>query len=596
MQSVRIATAPETGRGGPLGLPLKSLVFAGVLVVAVLAYFAYVSARPKPSVLADISTVPVQSGSISAVVNSTGQVAPLIQAKLSFQSAGKITDLPVQVGDAVKKGDVLAKLDPTSLQIQVEQAQANYDSAQAKLEAVLAGPRKDDVAAAQAVVDAAKAKLAGMQAGGRSEDLKSAEASLASAQAKLHELEQGSLPSDIAAGKATVDQAQSSLEKAQASLADLVRPSDPLAIQNAQLAVAQAKSTLWSAQANRDGSCNPHNPQYTCDSANAEVAADQTAVQQAQVKLNQIQEGPKPADVAAAKSAVASAQAQLASAQAKLKFLQAGPLPDEVTQANAAVTEAEQTLALQKKPYSQSDIDQQKQVVAQDAAQLALTQRPYTTADIDQAKAAVAQVKAQLDLAKYNLAQTTITAPFNGIVSAVNANVGELETGSGTDPIVALVDPKDLILDVSVDENDIGHVNVGQPANITFNALPNKQFVGKVVSIAPNAAVQSGVATYTVGIAFQQTEGVKPGLTGNADIIYAQHDHTLLVPNRAVRSVGAQHVVSVVDGTKVVQQPVTTGVSNDQFTEILSGLKVGEPVVIPMTSPIVAPFNRGAKG
>jgi HlyD family secretion protein len=580
MQTAQITATPPLSRG-PLGMPVNRNLFWGIVVVilAALAYLVYLLVRPAQSAIPAVSTVQAKTGSITAVVNSTGQVAPWTQAKLSFRTSGRIVSIPVRVGDAVKKGNPLASLDATDLKIQVEQAQANLDSAQAKLDAIEQGPRKEDVAAAQAALDAAQAKLNGMLSGGRAEDIKSAEAALASAQAK----------------QAGVDQAASSLANAKANLANLQRPPDPLAVKAAQLAVEQAKDTLWSAQANRDGTCNPRNPQYLCDAAAATVASDQIALDQAQVKLQQLQEPAKPEDLAAAKAAVASAQTQLDSAKVKLAQLKAAPVSDDVVQAEAAVTQAQQTLDLKKQPYSDSDIAQQRQAVAQAQAALELKKAPYTQADLEQAKAAVAQAKAQLEEAQYNLDSATLKAPFDGIVSAVNANVGEMASSAAANPVVALVDPNDLRLDVSVDETDIAHVEVGYDANVTFDALPGKTFTGKVVAIAPSASVQQGVATYLVSISLKNAAGVKPGMTGNADVIYARHENVLVVPTRAVRTEGNRRVVSVLEGGKIVPKPVTVGVSDDQSSEIVSGLKPGELVVIPVTASVLPPFAGGPR-
>jgi len=587
-------TADRSLSRGPLGL--NRSVFWGIVIVivAVIAYLVYILLSPAQPAVPAVSTVPAKLGTITGVVNSTGQVAPWTQAKLSFRASGRLVTIPVRVGDAVTQGETLASLDTTELQIQVEQAQASLDGAQAKLDAVQAGPRPADVAAAQAALNAAQAKLDGMLAGGRSEDVASAAAALASAQAKLKELKSGSLPADLAAAQAAVDQGQMTLANARASLAKLQRPPDPLAIQAGQLAVEDAKDKLWSSQASRDGTCNPVNPHYLCDAANATVASDQVALQQAQVSLAQLQEPAKPEDVAAAQATVASAQTQIDSARVKLAQLQAAPVSEDLVQAEAAVTQAQQALDLKKQPFSDSDVAQQRQAVAQAQAQLALASAPYTPSDVESATAAVDQAKAQLALAQYNLSGATLKAPFDGIVSAVNSNIGEVVSATGGSPVVGVVDPNDLRLDVSVDETDVASVEVGYDANVTFDALPGKTYAGKVVAIAPSASVEQGVATYLVSISLKNAAGVKPGMTGNADIVFARHNNALLVPNRAVRTEGDRRIVSVLEGTKIVAHPVTVGVSDDTSTEILSGLKQGDPVVIPVTSSVLPPFAGGS--
>jgi HlyD family secretion protein len=270
-------------------------------------------------------------------------------------------------------------------------------------------------------------------------------------------------------------------------------------------------------------------------------------------------------------------------------------LPDDIAQAQSAVDAAQETVALQQHPYSDSDIAQQQQAVAQAQAQLDLKKAPYTAADLAGAQAAVHSAQVQLDQAKLNLDQATLRAPFDGTIAMVAANVGEVAGGIPVTPIITVVDPNNLRLDVSVDETDISHVQVGEDVSVTFDALPGQAFTGKVLSIAPNAAVQAGVASYTVSITLQNANGVRPGMTGNADIIWARHDNVMIVPNRAVRTVGDQRMVQVFDGSKVVARPVTIGISDDTNTEIVSGLQVGDQVVIPSTAPTVPAVAGGPK-
>jgi HlyD family secretion protein len=565
-----------------------------VVVVVGLGYLAYTLLLPTAPITSPVSVVPVKVGSIQGVVDTTGQISPWSESQLAFQVSGKIATLPVRAGDVVKQGQVLATLDTTDLRLQLEQSQANLETAQAKLEAIQAGPRPQDVLAAQADLAAQQAKLAGMLAGGRPESVAAAQASLASAQAKLHLLTQPPLPADVAADQTAVNQARSTLAQAQANLAALTRPADPLVIHNDLLAVEAGKDAVWAAQTNRDSVCGGNASSGACQAQDALVAAAQTGLDEATAKLQIAQEPPHPEDVTAAQAAVASAQAGLASAQAKLAQLQAGPLPDDVAQAQAAVDAAEQTLALQRQPYSASDLDQQRQAVAAAQANLALKQAPYTQSDLDQAKAAVDQAKAQVDLAQSSVDQATLRAPFDGVVSSVSTGVGELAGGPLPNPIISLVDPTNLHLDASVDETDIARVAVGQPARVTFDALRGQTFSGKVTSIHPNAVVQSGVATYVVSISLNQVNGVRPGMSATAQIIYAQHDHALLVPATAVRPNGNGHLVSLMEGNQPVAQPVTIGISDGVNTEILSGLKAGDEVLIPATAPSPSGFISAA--
>jgi multidrug resistance efflux pump len=260
-------------------------VYAVVALVLVgLAYGAYLRLRPIGPIVSRSSTVAVAPGTVQGAISGTGQVAEDNYDDLAYLSSGVVATVNVKNGDVVKKGDVLGSLDPRPFNIAVAQATANLASAQAKLAAVEAGPRQEDVDVANAQLGAAQAKLASMLAQGRPENVKTAEAALAAATAKLHELQQGALRSDLAAAKTAVDQAQALVNQQQDSLTKLTAPPDPLDVKNATLAVQTAKNGLYAAQTTRDGVCGPSATSYSCSSANANVASAQTAITQAELQ------------------------------------------------------------------------------------------------------------------------------------------------------------------------------------------------------------------------------------------------------------------------------------------------------------------------
>src|SRR5579863_1602825 len=120
-----MSSPPETARPGSPSF-LRLLVWGLTLAaLAGVVYYAYLYFHPGQPATPPVSTVPARTDSIVAAVHSSGQIAPWNEARLSFQTSGMITSLPVRVGDRVKKGDVIASLDQTQLKIQLEQAQAN---------------------------------------------------------------------------------------------------------------------------------------------------------------------------------------------------------------------------------------------------------------------------------------------------------------------------------------------------------------------------------------------------------------------------------------------------------------------------------------
>src|SRR5690242_20734655 len=131
-----------------------------------------------------VRTVPAAQGPMSSVLTYAGSVQASQQVNIVPRTSGIITDIPVDVGSVVHRGDTLATLDQGALPAQLQQAQAGLLSARAKLAQVEAGAKPEDVAAAQAQLEQAQIKLVQLQQG-RPEDVRSAQATLDSARAKL---------------------------------------------------------------------------------------------------------------------------------------------------------------------------------------------------------------------------------------------------------------------------------------------------------------------------------------------------------------------------------------------------------------------------
>ncbi|HTR19108.1 MAG TPA: HlyD family efflux transporter periplasmic adaptor subunit [Candidatus Paceibacterota bacterium] len=204
--------------------------------------------------------------------------------------------------------------------------------------------------------------------------------------------------------------------------------------------------------------------------------------------------------------------------------------------------------------------------------------------------------KEQEDLAtqQQNLADYTIVAPFSGIISAVNANVGDNANGT-----LATIISDSQIAQLSVNEVDAAKLQVGNKATLTFDAIPDLTLTGTVAEVNSVGTVSQGVVSYDLKISFDANDPrVKSGMTVNAAIQTAVAQNTLMVPSSAVKSsvsggsyvlafdppiatstiatAGAQGIISA---TPPVQVPVTIGISDDTDVQILSGLTEGQQIV-----------------
>ncbi len=193
-----------------------------------------------------------------------------------------------------------------------------------------------------------------------------------------------------------------------------------------------------------------------------------------------------------------------------------------------------------------------------------------------------------LDQAKQDLLKTEIIAPFDGTVVSVDVKSNDQlsQFDYASKPAVYLVDTKTIRMKGIIDEIDITKVSVGQPAIIKVDALPGRDLRGSVRFVSPFGTLQSGVVNFPVEIYMdkdENTEGLRGGLTATADIITGMRENVLQVPNRAIKGLSGDYWVDVVidaSSAKTEKRPVKTGVQNKKNTEIISGLKEGEQVLI----------------
>lgn len=597
-------------RVGPGAALAVLLVFALTTAAGYVGYTRF-TAPPAPTAPTG-QPARVQRGTVAATVSATGSVVSNRQSKLAMQASGKLIDVPVKLGDAVTAGQVLARLDPTPLELKVKEAEAQLLTAQLKLDQLKAGSRPEDIAQAEASVAAAQAKLTDVQAGTARQDIvaqqasvDSAAANVRSAQAKLDQVKAGATADAISGAENSVVSAQASLQKAQLALETFKAGTKPEDIRQQELAVEQAKNSLWSQQISRDLTCS-RGGGGACDSAKAQVASAESNVTSALEKLQALKNPPDPREVAQKQADVDAAKDSLRNAQVKLDQLKAGPTPEDVKQAQSSLESAQSnyTSAVAKldalrQGAKASDLESARSSLVQAQSQLALKKNPSTPQELQQADIQVKTAQVALEVAKLDAQNATLTAPYDGVVAAIGANVGE-QVGSSA-AVITLVDTRQTRVDVTVDESDIAKIAPGKTAQISFDALPDRRFTGKVLGIGPTATVTQGVATYTVSVSIDDAgdQGVPVGMTANVSIITAQKDNTLFIPNRAVRRAGRNQVVDVLVDGKTEPRNVTAGLANDSVTEITQGLQEGETVVIPQTTaaqPRVGGFGGGPVG
>lgn len=236
------------------------------------------------------------------------------------------------------------------------------------------------------------------------------------------------------------------------------------------------------------------------------------------------------------------------------------------------------------------DDAQKNYEMAVNKQQLGKANEVVAEAKLRQAQAQVSQSRALLDQTEEEYRNSTIVSPIDGTVLSRDVEVGDavssiLVVGSSATLLMTLGDTHEVYVKGKVDESDIAKVYLGQPARIKVESYKDRTFSGKVTKISPMGVEKDNVTTFEVRVSIDNAKGeLKSMMTANAEILLEEHKNVLIVPEGALiydKDRNASIEIpdpSAREGKKKI--PVTVGISNGSKTELLSGLKEGNQVVV----------------
>ena len=460
--------------------------------------------------------ITVTLGAITETVFITGNTTPTRSVSLGFQNTGTIARVNYTLGDQVGAGAVIAALNTGNLSAALAQAEANLAVAEANLAALTSGTRPEQLAIDQSAVMQDKTALTN---------------AVASAYAV----------SDNAV-HTNADQFFTNPRVASAALTFIV-PDVMLtnAVVQERIALEPVLAS-WSAQVSSPsfGSSDP-----------------MTAATQAAQNLTQVS-----AFLNDAAAALTKAQPSVSLSAATLSTYQSS-----IASARTLVASALTTLTSAKTT-----------LVSAEGA-LALAEAGSTPQSIAAQQAQVQQAQAGVANAEANLRGAIIVAPISGVVTQLDAKVGQLAS-PGT-PLVSLIGNGGFEVDAGVSETDVGKLTVGNKVTMTLDAFPNETFAGSVFYIAPAQTNTQGVISYQIKISFDKSDPrLKSGLTANIDIQTKHKDNVLILPQYAILQNDNGTFVKTLVGKTATTSPVTLGTSDQKGNvEILSGVTLGEQVI-----------------
>jgi multidrug efflux pump subunit AcrA (membrane-fusion protein) len=258
------------------------------------------------------------------------------------------------------------------------------------------------------------------------------------------------------------------------------------------------------------------------------------------------------------------------------------------------------------------------------------------TVSVATAEAKLRQAQLSVASARQEVRETALRAPISGTIASVSGAVGETVSGEGSaagggsgaestsgssgglggigatsssgssssssssSAFIVLSQLGRLKMEVSFSESDIGKVKVGQSATVSVSSMEGTELAGRVtkVDVLPSESSSGGVVEYPATIDLTQSaKGVRAGMSASAEVVVEQVQGAVSVSSEAITSGPGGGSVTVLEGGKEVERNVTTGLKGDETTQVLSGLKAGETVVLPeITAAVGAGGASGGEG
>jgi len=530
-----------------------------ILVIIIVGYFVIKPLFAKPAQTTYVLGT-VSKGTIISSISGSGQVSALSQVDVKSKASGDITYVNVRLGQEVKSGAILAQLDSKDAQKAVRDAEINLENAQISLS-------KLEISQKSSIPDI--------------------EDSITNAQNSLDQTYQNGfnevtntfldLPSIIDGVRSVLyDYTVSTPDRTNyAAYQDFVMNSANNDLVFSMISQAQSNYTNSYTKYNNSLSNYRITTRY---SSNDVIVA---LIEQTLDAIKTIAQSTK--DEQNLLDTVSSTMKQSSRLIPSAMSQYQTNISSYISKLNSHITNLNNT---------KNSIDSSKQSLESYQRQLSDAQE-NNPLDLTSQQNSFKQKQVALQDAKDNLANYYVRAPFDGVIAKLNISKGD-SISSGTAIATFITNKK--IATISLNEVDVAKIKVGQKATLTFDAVDGLTISGEVLEVDIIGTVSQGVVTYNVKIGFDtQDERIKSGMSASASVITDMKQDVLMVQSSAIKSSGGityvempneQVAPSTNSNSGIVlqsipkQQEVQTGLINDTYTEIISGLKEGDTIII----------------
>lgn len=473
----------------------------------------------------------VEPGDFNQQISAAGSVVAADSVDLGFAQSGRVAHIYGKVGDDVGIGGVLGELENADLQAQLLQKKAALETTKADFVSLQEGSRPEKIAVLEATMESDKTALDQAR------------------RAIINSLHDAYTRSEDAV-RNKVDQF---ITNARTPDADLVFLLPDTQLETALISKRAAMEKLlleWKGQ-------------------NASITVESDLSQMAEYVENNLEQVSNL--LADANSALGKAVTSSSVSSASLSGWTSDVATARTT-INTSISALTTVVTSQRSAAA---------ALEKDTRSLTLEKAGASEAEIKAQAARVQSAEAEVAQAQAQLAKTIIRAPFSGVITKVDVQVGEsVSIGS---PLISLIGRKTLQIESHVPEIHVSFLSVGDPAEVFLDAYgADAPFYATLVSIDPAETVRDGISTYRAVLQFKdQDPRIKTGMTANITITTEQKSGVISVPQGVVHNRDGIKYVYVEKGDSLEERVVATGdVSSSGYIEIISGLSRGDRVAL----------------
>ncbi|TSC94776.1 MAG: hypothetical protein CEN87_310 [Parcubacteria group bacterium Licking1014_1] len=462
--------------------------------------------------------VKVEKGTVLQNISETGNVKATDNIKLGFKSAGRIESINVLVGENVKKGGILAKLDANQLSIQLQEAKAALDVSNRQYDKLLNGATPEDVKIVEDSKIAAE------------DDLNSA----------------------YGAALNTLNDAYTKIYNAYAAA---------ISIQNSYFSASDQQGIKVIDNKNIIQDKLSDVKFYLDAAKNSQAKEDiDFAISRMLTDLNVVYDALR----------IARDMCDEGVYYSKVSATDKTSLDTQKTNINTVLTSV---------TASQQDISSYKIALQKAESSLALKLAKPRQEDIDLHQAQIRQAEAKVALLQSQIQDAYLRSPIDAKITKIDIKTGEIVSTNSS--VVSLLSSNPFQIKADIYEQDIVNIKIDNTVAVSLIAFPKKTFSGKVILIDPAEKIVDNVVYYEITIDFDGSqEGIKSGMTADIVIETNKKDNVLRISKNAVEKISGAETAQVIKSGKIENRKIETGLEGEDYFEVLSGLSEGDEVVI----------------